>query len=248
MVHLSVQNETFAETELTPDEFATFEAQWKALFMPPWSLERELINSRWNDVLAGVKAGKNALDERRFGGFNGGANEIGISTIRPGHVGLIGDATALTTEGDNTWVWTRRNATIPGYNVGYDGWIHSDAAVTTAFVVHRDSFIIPLYVVEQSTSPKLQTIKINIGRTDILWYDCAPNQLRDAKSGISLYPLPTTFWGPEVDVIVSIQAKVAGAMELRLGGFTVALGTFLDGGSYTVYQTNSTQPQITAIA
>jgi len=231
MVDLDVQHESFAETALTQKEMELFNAQWKDLFFPSWSLERELINSRRAVVDQGVRAAKNALDERNFGGFNSGANEIGISTIRPGQVGLAGDGSS-NEEGDNTWLWTRRNATVPGYNVAYDCWIHSPNTVATAFTLHKDQFVIPLYIVEQSTSPKLQTVKIDIGRSDILYYDCAANQIRDARSGISLYPLPTTFWGPSIDVLISIQAKAAGALELRLGGFCVGLGTFLNASSY----------------
>jgi len=242
MVELDVQHETFAVTALTPEEQELFNTQWNALFFPPWSLERELINSRMAVVEQGISAAKNSLDERKFGGFNAGANELGISTIRPGHVGLVGD----TAEGDNTWVWTRRNATAPADDAAYDCWIHSPSAAATAFSLNRNEFVIPLYIVEQSTSPKLQTVKIDIGRSDVLYYDCAANQLKDERSGISLYPLPATFWGPTIDVLISIQASVAGAVTLRLGGFCVALGTFLNASSYVVNETNSVTTYVTA--
>lgn len=232
MVDLDVQHESFAETALTPGEMELFDAQWNALFFPPWSFEREFINTRKAQVDQGVRAAKNALDEKNFGGFNAGANEIGISTIRPGQVGLCRSGADTNAEGDNTWVWTRRNGTVPAYNAAYDCWIHSPNTVATALTLHKDQFVIPLYIVEQSTSPKLQTVKIDIGRSDILYYDCAANQIRDARAGLSLYPLPTTFWGPEISVLISIQTKVAGALELRLGGFCVALGTFLNASTY----------------
>lgn len=231
-VYLSIQKEEFATSELTPEEKRLFEEQFNDLFYPPWSLERQFILSRKDFVLKGIEAAKHKLDELTFGGFNAGANELGISPIRPGHVGLCHDGTYTNAEADNTWKWIK-NASAPSYNTGFDGWIHSPSSDTTAFTVHKDSFIIPLYIVEESASPKLQCVKIDVGRSDILYYDVRGSILRDEQTGISLIPLPKMFWGPNVDVFVSVQAKEAGTLELRLGGFTVAKGTFLDA---TVYQ------------
>lgn len=231
-VKLEIQNEEFTTTALTDRELTVFEKQFAELFYPPWSLEREFILGKKDVVLRGIEAAKNVLGEKTFGGFNAQANEIGISPIRPGHVGLCHDATNTFAEADNTWKWIS-NAARPSYNTGFDTWIHSPTSNTSAFTVHKDSFIIPLYIVEESASPKLQTIKINVGRSDILYYDCSACRIRDNRTGISLIPLPTTFWGPSTDVLVAVQAKEAGALEIRLGGFTVALGTFLDA---TVYQ------------
>ena len=64
MVELDVQHETFAETALTPEELALFNAQWTSLFFPPWSLERDFLNSRMSVVEQGLRAAKNSLDER----------------------------------------------------------------------------------------------------------------------------------------------------------------------------------------
>lgn len=231
-VKLAIQNEEFTTTPLTDRERALFEEQFAELFYPPWSLEREYILSKKDVVIAGIEAAKNALGDKTFGGFNAQANEIGISPIRPGHVGLCHDGTYTNAEADNTWKWIK-NAAAPSYNTGFDTWIHSPTSDTTAFTVHKDCFIIPLYIVEESASPKLQTIKIDVGRSDILYYDVSACRIRDNRTGISLIPLPTTYWGPNTDVLVAVQAKESGTLDIRLGGFTVALGTFLDA---TVYQ------------
>jgi len=239
-VKLSVQNEEFTTDPLTKDERDLFEEQFNDLFYPPWSLERRFILSRKDFILAGIEVAKNKLDGLTFGGFNAGANELGISPIRPGHVGLVRASSTTNAEADQVWKWAG-NASKPTYNTGFDGWIHSPSSDTTAFTVHEDSFIIPMYIVEETASPKLQTVKIDVGRTDILYYDVSACRFRDAQTGISLIPLPKMFWGPNTDVLVAVQAKEAGTLDIRLGGFTVAKGTFLDATVYTV-STNTVAP------
>lgn len=245
MVFLAVQNEDFAETKLTAKEMGLFTAQWNELFLPSWNLERRYINEKLNSVvLPGIQAAKNALDEKTFGGFNAGNNEIGISPIRPGHVGLVHSATIVVAEADQVWRWAR-NTAAPGYNVGYENWIHSPTTATTSFQVYRDEFVLPMYIVEEAASPKIQSVKLNIGRTDILYYDVAANRIRDNVTGISLIPLPTTFWLPETDALIALQCTCAGTIAPRLGGFTVALGSFLDGTTYTI-STNTVNPSTVA--
>jgi len=243
-VKLAIQGEEFARTPLTAEEREIFDTQFRELFYPPWSLERQYIQSKYDIIIQALEVAKNALEDRRFGGFNAGDNEIGMSPIRPGHVGLCHDGTYTNAEADNTWKWIK-SASKPSYNTGFDTWIHSPTSDTTAFSVHKDCFILPLYIVEESASPKLQTIKIDVGRTDILYYDVSACRIRDAKTGISLIPLPTMFWGPNTDVLVAVQAKEAGTLEIRLGGFTFALGSFLDA---TTYQPdgNSVKPAVVA--
>jgi len=230
-IKLTVQDAEFAYTPLTAAERDLFNKQFIDLFYPPWSLERQFITSRMNFVIDGIQAAKRALKDKTFGGFNASAGEIGITPIRPGHVGLCHDDTYTNAEADNTWRWIN-NASKPSYNTGFDTWIHSPTSDTTAFTVNKDSFIIPMYIVEESASPKLQTLKIDIGRSDILYYDVSAARFRD-NTGISLIPLPKMFWPPETDVLIAVQAKEAGTLDIRLGGFTVALATFLDA---TVYQ------------
>lgn len=241
MVVLAIQNATFAETELTGEEQAIFDAQWRSLFCPPWSFERQFINSKMDVVHAGVRAAKNALDERKFGGLNAASSELGISMIRPGHVGLVN---GNVPESNQVWKW--KHDCVKATNaVGFENWIHSPTTATTAFSVHQDSFIIPLYIIEENCCPRIQTIKMDIGRANILYYDVAASRLRDYISGTNLIPLPTTFWAPEIDVLVRLQHKMNGTTEPRLGGFTVAEGQFLDASTY-IASTNTVATQTTA--
>lgn len=228
MAELVIQNATFAETELTPQELITWNTQWAELFMPPWSFERQFINTRKSIVLQGIQAGKNALDEKKFGGINAANSEIGISMIRPGHVGLVN---GVDPEADNVWKWKHDCKKI-ARAVGLENWIHSPVAPTTAYSVPKDAFIIPLYIVEENCSPRIQLIKMDIDRSNILYYDVCASRLRDYQTGLNLIPLPTTFWAPEVDVTVALGFKMNGSTEPRLGGFTVALGQFLDATNY----------------
>jgi len=230
MVKLVTQGEEFAETGLTGQEMGILKGQWKDLFMPEWSFERRFINSHFDKVINAVECAKNALDELRFGGFNAGNSEIGISPIRPGHVGMT---TGDVPEADNVWKW-KHDTKKEAYNVGFEYWIHSPTTATTAFAVNEDEFIYPMYIVEENASPKIQTIKMNIGRTNILYYDVRASRLRDYQTGINLIPLPTTFWLPNMDVQVALGFKYAGVTEPRLGGFTIAKGSFLNATSYNV--------------
>ena len=227
---LSVQNNAnFAEDELEKLEMDTFTAQWAEMFMPAWSLERQLINSRLEIVLKAVKASKNIF-VKKFGGFNPQGGEFGLTPIRPGIAGLCA---ATVAEGNNSWIWAAPT-TAPGTAVGFDGWIHSPTGATTPYTLPANVNIYPFYCAEESTTPILQTVKMDINRANILWIDMSAGHIRDPKApNICFYPLPNTFWTEQTNVEVSIQTKKTGYMDLRLGGFTIAETEMLDASSYT---------------
>jgi len=244
MVKLWTQNEEFATTQLTPQERQILDTQWAELFMPAWSFERKYINSRYasqGGVTVAVEAAKNALEELAFGGFNCGNSEIGISTIRPGQVGLVN---GTVPEADNVWKW-KHDTTKSAQGVGWENWIHSPTTATTSFAVNEDSFIYPMYIVEENCSPIIQGIKMDIGRTNILYYEVSPCRLRDYQTGLTLIPLPTTFWQPKMDVKVALNFKQAGVTEPRLGGFCIAKGSFLNSSHYAA-STNTIITEATA--
>lgn len=227
MVELSIQNATFAETALTPEEAAIWNTQFNDLWYQLWSFERQFVKSKMKVVEQGIRAAKNALDERKFGGLNAANSELGITTIRPGQVGLVN---GTDPEADNVWKW-KHDCIKESQGTGFENWIHSPTAPTTAFGVNDDSFFIPLYIVEENCSPRIQTVKMDIGRANILHYDAAACRIRD--NGLNLIPLPTTFWAPEMDVLVALGFKMNGTTEPRLGGFCVAEGNFLNATYYT---------------
>jgi len=241
MVKLAIQNEEFATTALTGEEMSLLTTQWNDIFMPPWSFERQFINSKWNTVLDAVTAAKNALDELKFGGFNGGNSELTISAIRPGHVGLV---SATVAEADNVWKW-KHDTVKEGTAVGFENWIHSPTTATTAYTLPEELFIYPMYIVEENCSPKIQTVKMDIGRTNILHYDVRACRLRDYQTGLNLIPLPTTFWLPEMDVLVALGFKQSGVTEPRLGGFTIGKGIIMNATNYTS-STNTVTATVTA--
>lgn len=229
MVKLAIQGANFTEAPVEASEMAIFDAQWRELFMPQWSLERQLINSRLSYVKKAIGCAKNEFKGKKFGGFNASSGEIGISPIRPGHVGLADTGGA---EGDNTWIWTATTV-APAADVGFENWIHSPTSATTAYSVHEDEFIYPFYIAEEGPTPILQTVKMDIGRSDILYLDVSAGRVRDQKSpGVSYIPLPNTFWVPQSDALVSVQTKKAGYLDIRLGGFCVAESEFLDATCY----------------
>lgn len=228
MVRLAIQNEEFAQTDLTPEEMALFIGQYNDLYTPCWNFERQFINSKLETVKLFAAVAKNALDELKFGGFNCGNSEIGISPIRPGHVGLVNGAVP---EADNVWKWkhdTRKEANA----VGLENWIHSPTTATTPFTISDHYAVYPMYIVEENACPKIQTIKMDIGRTNILHYDVRAARLRDYQTGTNLIPLPTTFWIKNMDVLVALGFMYSGVTEPRLGGFTVGEGSFLSATSY----------------
>lgn len=241
MVKLAIQGEEFAETALTEDEMSLLQEQWADMFMPPWSLERQFINSKWETVKRAVQVAKNSLDELTFGGFNAGNSEIGISMIRPGQVGLVESAGC---EANNVWKW--KHDTVRAANAtGFENWIHSPTTATTAFAVNHDSFFYPMYIIEEQANAKIKTVKMDIGRTNILHYDVSACRIRDYNTGINLIPLPTTFWLPDMSILVALDFKQAGTTEPRLGGFCVAKGVFLNSTHY-IAATNSVTTQTTA--
>lgn len=241
MVKLWTQNEEFATTALTPQESQILQTQWNELFMPPWSFERKFIGAKYPLVKTAVEAAKNALDELTFGGFNCGNSEIGICTIRPGQVGLVN---GTPSEADNVWKW-KHDTTKSAQGVGWENWIHSPTTATTAYTLHADEFIYPMYIVEEQCTPLIQGVKMDIGRTNILYYDVAACRLRDYQTGLNLIPLPTTFWLPKMDVKIALNFKYAAVTEPRLGGFCIAKGDFLDSSHYAS-STNTIQTETTA--
>lgn len=241
MVVLGIQNATFAETALTGEEEAIFNAQWASLFCAPWSFERRFVDSKMNVVKAGLRAAKNALNERKFGGLNGANSELGLTPIRPGQVGLVN---GNNPESNNVWKW-KHDCVKATNGVGFENWIHSPTSPTTAFAVNDDSFFIPLYIFEENCSPRIQTIKMDIGRANILYYDVTMSRIRDYVSGMNIIPLPTSFWAPDMDVLIALQHKMNGTTEPRLGGFCVAEGQFLNASTY-IASTNTVVPQFTA--
>lgn len=180
-------------------------------------------------MIAGIQAAKNSLDERKFGGLNAANSEIGISPIRPGHVGLVN---GVPPEADNVWKW-KHDCIKEAQAVGFENWIHSPTAPTTAYSVPEDMFIIPMYILEENCSPRIQTVKLDIGRSNILHYDVCACRIRDYTSGINLIPLPAMFWNELVDIFVALGFKMNGTTEPRLGGFTVATGQLLNATYYT---------------
>ena len=228
MVKLWTQNEEFATTALTPQESTILQTQWNELFMPPWSFERKFINAKYPLVKTATEAAKNALDELTFGGFNCGNSEIGVGMIRPGQVGLVN---GVVPEANNVWAW-KHDTIKSAQGVGFENWIHSPTTATTSFNLHEDEFIYPMYIVEEQATPLIQTLKMDVGRTNILYYDVDSCRLRDYQTGISLIPLPTTYWLPEMDVLMALNFNAAGFVEPRLGGFCVAKGNFLDSTQY----------------
>ena len=241
MVKLAIQNEEFATTALTGEEASILQAQWADIFMPAWSFERQFIQSRWSTVLDAVQAAKNSLDELKFGGFNAGNSELAMSAIRPGHVGLVN---GTVPEADNVWKW--KHDTVKEANaVGFENWIHSPTTATTAYTLPEEIFIYPMYIVEENCSPKIQTIKMDIGRTNILHYDVRACRLRDYQTGLNLIPLPTTFWLPEMDILVALGFMQSGVTEPRLGGFTIGKGFVMSATSYAA-STNTVATTTTA--
>lgn len=241
MVKLAIQNEEFATTALTSEEMNTLQAQWNDIFIPPWSFERQFIQLRWQTVQDAVSAAKNSLDELKFGGFNAGNSELAISMIRPGHVGLVN---GNVPEANNVWKW--KHDTVKEANaVGFENWIHSPTTATTAYTLPEELFIYPMYIVEENCSPKIQTVKMDIGRTNILYYDARACRLRDYQTGINLIPLPTTFWLPEMDILIALGFKESGVTEPRLGGFTIGKGFFMSATSYAA-NTNTIATTTTA--
>ena len=239
MVVLTIQNATFAETALTGEEQTLWTDQWNELFMPSWSFERQYINTKRNIVNAGIRAAKNALDERKFGGLNAANSELGISMIRPGHVGLVN---GTVPEADNVWKW-KHDCVKAANAVGFEYWIHSPTTATTAYSIPKELFIIPLYIIEENCSPRIQTVKLDVGRANILYYDVCAARMKDYATGVNLIPLPTTFWAPEMDVHVALQHKMNGTTEPRLGGFTVGYGSFLDATTYAASTNTVTTTQ-----
>jgi len=229
MVKLAIQNEEFAQTSLTPEEMSYLTGQFRDLFYPAWSFERQFIQSKFDTVVIAVECAKNALNELKFGGINCGNSEIGISPIRPGHVALVN---GTIPEADNVWKW-KHDTIKEAQGVGFENWIHSPGAAATAFTLHEDQFVYPMYIVEENCNPKIQTVKMDIGRTNILYYDVRASRIKDYAAGVNLIPLPTTFWLPEMNVLVALGFKYNGVTEPRLGGFTVGKGSFLSSTYYT---------------
>jgi len=228
---LKIQGAQFSVAAIDPSELSLFQVQLDELFTAPWSIERQLIKARQPIIENIIGIAKNEFKGKGFGGFNAHGGEFGVSPIRPGQVGMAGTSAG---EGDNTWIWAANTAS-PATSTGFTNWIHSPTTATTAFAVPMDpgELVYPFYCVEENPSPILQTVKYDLGRSDILFLDVSAGRVRDSKApDVSYYMLPSTIWKPATNVLLAIQTKKAGYLDLRLGGFVFAEAEFLDATTY----------------
>lgn len=235
-IRVDVQNAGFPLSPFTDDE----KRKWNAGFAELWynrnGVLRSLYDARAAELYAAARASKKALKDKTFGGFSAANTEIGMSPIRPGHVGFTSDNTI--SKPNNVWRFDVQAGTASGGTTTATQWIGNTSSGYTVGGAGANTFIVNIGLLELSLAPVCDALSINIGRATLLPIDTHALRTHDIPNApnVSMIPLPTTFWGPQESVNYQIWSDNGGTCELIPLGYTYALGATLNKVSYNESQ------------
>jgi hypothetical protein len=217
---------TYNLADLDSTEQTYFDAAFKTLLGTHDSVERELMQDRYDVVLAAVKAVKAACYPANpaFRGLNPGDMELGISHIRPPHV-LYAAAHPVV------WDFTISAQT-------WTDWLVSSTA-TVGYTLDKRMGQVILYMKNYDTpTPLISEAYFKIGRTQLMPVDLRNIQLLDNVNNAALYPLPSMLVLPSVDQLYAqLFSDVGGTTRTAIGGLTIGLGAFLKNTATITWQT-----------
>lgn len=218
-IRIDVQNSVFPLSPFTPDEVAKWDASYRNLFTNRNGVIRDLFEERKPHLFAAARAAKKALKERSFGAFGAPNTEIGMSPIRPGHVGFT--TNAGNSKPNNVWRFQIAAATETN-------WI--GAGTGTPLSNGQNLFLAPVGILELSGAPLIDQVKIDMGRSSLLPMDTHHLRVPDVPGApnVHMLPLPQVYWGPNETVSYRVWSDAGGVSEPVLTGIAYGLGLVLN--------------------
>lgn len=219
---LAVHDEEFPTEPLTQDEAQLFESQMNDLLtIMPNSVHAQVLKSREDAIALSAAYAKAEIDSKVFGGINAGDNQIGFSTLRPGHI----RADPSNGNIQNDWFFT------PG-GTGWVDWIGDGS--NNNYGVGEDQVSVVIAFTDQDVDTEISGLNIDeFGRNmDMLPADLNDARLADNDSGQLTVPLPTLIASNNDDVYAKLRYDQDQQSQPRFVGITYALGDFLNNQDY----------------
>lgn len=211
--------------ELDAEEEDVFRTQFEGLLGTADSVVRAMFRDRKDFCEIGIMAIKSAIKGNpTFAGIYPSDNELGMSLIRPMHVG---DTTA-TPDGKTSWAETITTANTR------QAWI--GASTSDPFLVGGYSGdlaagwggLVIIGVGSLSLTSVVNEIKLWNDREERVPVNVEDLLLGDNTNQVKVYPIPTELYMPASSMYGELNGITTGATEyFKLYGLTVALGKLL---------------------
>lgn len=211
-------------SELDNAEKNRFAMQFEGLIGTDDSVIRAIFKDRKDIIEIGIMAIKQALNDPTFEGIYPSDQGLGISLIRPMHVG---DTTA-TPDGKTSW-----STTIATANTR-QAWIGASAA--DPFIVGGYSGdlsagwagLITIGVESLSLTQVINEIKFWNDRNERVPINLEDITLGDNTNQVSVFPIPTEIYLPKSSMFAQINGVTSTATEyFKLMGLAVGYGRLL---------------------
>jgi len=202
--------EEYNRAALSREELGLFKAEFDTLFNVTDSIEKRMLQERFDTIQACTEAIKFALDSKPFKGIAPADTEIGWSRIRPEHFGMTNWKVSLT--------------------AGWQDWLGS---WTSPYTVPDDVGFIILGFKSYSATPKLAAVHVKVGRQEFVPIDVRFIKAKDNPNGVAIAPIPTLILVPKVEVAIRFQSDETADDEIEPVGIAVGLGRYLKKESYT---------------
>lgn len=222
----SLNGRTYNLADLDVNEQSYFDSAFNFILGTSDSVERALLLSRRDVVLAAVRAVKAAVSPANpaFRGLTPGDTELGMSPIRPVH-------TRFASLGHpDKWDFSINAET-------WTDWLVDNVAATGYTLDKRMGQVI-LYMKSYDVSPLGSEVKFKIGTTEFMPVDVRNIQLGDNINNVPFYPLPSMLVLPSVDSLYAqLFSDYGGSTKTAIGGLTIGLGAFLKNATSVTWQT-----------
>lgn len=208
---------TITTAKMNPVEENMFNAQYDNALVTVDADERRILQDRKLFVKNFVEAMKDHF-KAAFGGYQAADTEVGMSFIRPGHVGFTAT---------RTWAVTIASSTA------YQDWVASSGSPLSTGGTDGDAGLVAFYLKSFATAPKISEILVKgVGRNEFIPTDVRSIALGDNTNQVPIIPIPTLMSLPKESLHIRIKGDTVGDDIVALGGFMVGLGRYLKKETY----------------
>lgn len=227
---VAIQSGQFEEVPMAPDESLLLERTLDLLVGgQPSSLKREVFDQHREFIRRAAMVSKNVFDTG-FGGINPADVEFGIQPLRPLHFHRNGNQSADATDikgEENSWRTTAAGFLASESSAsGLDNWIGG----ANGYRISKELLLLVFGIEEVSATPKIDELKIDIDRDNIIVFDTRDFRTADNKYGNASYfltKIPVHIVRPLGTIRYRVRSNLGGPAEPRLLGVTLGTGRAL---------------------